>query len=57
MLEREGDGWTWRIRRPYAEAVRYWWYYGMPDRMDADKNGIPCETVYSSAAVNAFWYP
>jgi hypothetical protein len=41
----------------YAEAVRYWWYYGMPDRMDADKNGIPCETVYSSAAVNAFWYP
>ncbi|MGW7681201.1 hypothetical protein ACWGID_10705 [Kribbella sp. NPDC054772] len=41
----------------YAEAVRYWWYYGMPARMDADKNGIPCETVYSSAAVNAFWYP
>ena len=41
----------------YSEAVRYWWYYGMPDRMDADKNGIPCETVYSSAAVNAFWYP
>ncbi|MFI5691331.1 hypothetical protein ACIA58_05790 [Kribbella sp. NPDC051586] len=41
----------------YAEAVRYWWYYGMPDRMDADKNGIPCETVYSSVAVNSFWYP
>ncbi|TCC40644.1 hypothetical protein [Kribbella speibonae] len=41
----------------YSEAVRYWWYYGMPDRMDADRNGIPCETVYSSAAVNAFWYP
>ncbi|MFF0339321.1 excalibur calcium-binding domain-containing protein [Kribbella sp. NPDC004875] len=41
----------------YAEAVRYWWYYGMPARMDADKNGIPCETVYSKAAVNAFWYP
>jgi hypothetical protein len=41
----------------YAEAVRYWWYYGMPDRMDADKNGIPCETVYSSGAVNAFWNP
>jgi hypothetical protein len=41
----------------YAEAVRYWWYYGMPDRMDADKNGVPCETVYSAAAVNSFWYP
>ncbi|MFG1907257.1 hypothetical protein [Kribbella sp. NPDC048928] len=41
----------------YAEAVRYWWYYGMPDRMDADKNGIPCETVYSPGAVNAFWNP
>ena len=40
----------------YAVAVRYWWYYGMPDRMDADKNGIPCETVYSAATVNAFWY-
>ncbi|HEY3559986.1 MAG TPA: hypothetical protein VGL05_21100 [Kribbella sp.] len=41
----------------YAEAVRYWWYYGMPDRMDADKNGIPCETVYPAATVNSFWYP
>jgi hypothetical protein len=41
----------------YGEAVRYWWYYGMPDRMDADKNGIPCETVYSAATVNAFWFP
>ena len=41
----------------YAEAVRYWWYYGMPARMDADNNGIPCETVYSALAVNAFWYP
>jgi hypothetical protein len=41
----------------YGVAVRYWWYYGMPDRMDADKNGIPCETVYSTASVNSFWYP
>jgi len=41
----------------YGEAVRYWWYYGMPGRMDADKNGIPCETVYPAATVNAFWYP
>ncbi|NIK55624.1 hypothetical protein [Kribbella shirazensis] len=41
----------------YAEAVRYWWYYGMPDRMDADKNSVPCETVYSAATVSSFWYP
>lgn len=41
----------------YAEAVRYWWYYGMPSRMDADNNGVPCETVYSAATVNSFWYP
>jgi hypothetical protein len=41
----------------YAQAVAYWWYYDMPQRMDADKNGIPCETVYSTAAVNAFWFP
>ncbi|MEU4184072.1 excalibur calcium-binding domain-containing protein [Micrococcus luteus] len=39
----------------YAQAVGYWWYYGMPERMDADKNGIPCETVYSAATVYAFW--
>jgi len=41
----------------YAQAVGYWWYYNMPLRMDADKNGIPCETVYSAAAINAFWFP
>ncbi|MEV0803138.1 hypothetical protein AB0I34_35995 [Kribbella sp. NPDC050281] len=40
----------------YAQAVAYWWYYDRPLRMDADKNGIPCETVYSAATVNAFWY-
>jgi hypothetical protein len=40
----------------YAQAVAYWWYYDMPLRMDADKNGIPCETVYSVATVNNFWF-
>jgi len=24
--------------------------------MDADRNGIPCETVYPAATVDAFWY-
>jgi hypothetical protein len=41
----------------YAQAVAYWWYYNMPLRMDADQNGIPCETVYSVATVNNFWFP
>ena len=41
----------------YAQAVAYWWYYDRPSRMDADKNGIPCETVYPAATVNAFWFP
>ncbi|TCO24571.1 excalibur calcium-binding domain-containing protein [Kribbella steppae] len=40
----------------YGEAVAYWWYYNLPARMDADNNGIPCETVYSTATVNAFWF-
>lgn len=40
----------------YAQAVAYWWYYDMPLRMDADRNGIPCETVYSVATVNNFWF-
>jgi len=39
----------------YADAVTYWWTEGAPDRMDADLNGIPCETVYPVADVNAYW--
>ncbi len=35
----------------YADAVTYWEYWGEPDNMDADLNGIPCETVYSAAEV------
>lgn len=40
----------------YADSVSYWYDQGMPDRMDADKNGIPCETVYSESAVAAYWH-
>ena len=40
----------------YSDAVYYWWDEGSPDRMDADLNGIPCETVYPADEVNAFWY-
>jgi hypothetical protein len=38
----------------YQRAVAYWMLEGAPDRMDADHNGIPCETVFSSDAVRSF---
>lgn len=41
----------------YAQAVDYWYAEGAPDRMDADLNGIPCETVYPAADVQARWSP
>ena len=41
----------------YPEAVAYWWSDGAPGRMDADSDGIPCETVYPAEGVNAFWVP
>lgn len=39
----------------YSAAVDYWRVHGQPDRMDADKNGIPCETVYPRSDVTAYW--
>ena len=39
----------------YGRAVAYWYTEGLPDRMDADRNGIPCETVYPRSQVDAFW--
>ena len=35
----------------YGDALDYWGAWGYPDQMDADLNGIPCETVYSAAEV------
>jgi hypothetical protein len=40
----------------YETAVDYWFSEGAPDRMDADGNGIPCETVYSAYDVDQYWY-
>ena len=37
----------------YAAAVDYWRLHGEPNQMDADRNGIPCETVYSASDVAA----
>lgn len=39
----------------YADAVGYWAAQGRPDRMDDDGNGVPCETTYDAADVEAFW--
>jgi hypothetical protein len=39
----------------YEAAVAYWEHEGRPDRMDADVDGIPCETVYPAGDVTAFW--
>jgi hypothetical protein len=39
----------------YDRAVEYWLSEGRPDRMDADRNGIPCETVYPSVDVTSYW--
>lgn len=39
----------------YSDAIAYWVSEGEPERMDADRNGIPCETVYSESDVVAFW--
>lgn len=39
----------------YSDVVAYWVSEGSPDRMDEDRNGIPCETLYPAADVLAFW--
>lgn len=39
----------------YGDAVSYWYHWNMPDRMDADLNGIPCETVYPKSTVDLYW--
>jgi hypothetical protein len=39
----------------YSGAVTYWFLEGRPDRMDADRDGIPCETVYSLWDIANVW--
>jgi hypothetical protein len=36
----------------YLRAIAYWMLEGAPDRMDADGNGIPCETVFSAENIS-----
>lgn len=39
----------------YSAAVDYWRREGNTNRMDADRNGIPCETVYPRSDVVSYW--
>ena len=39
----------------FSAAVAYWVREGAPDRMDADRNGIPCETLYPAEEIAAFF--
>ena len=39
----------------YVAATDYWRRHGQPNQMDADRNGIPCETVYPPTDVSAYW--
>jgi hypothetical protein len=39
----------------YFRALLYWCMQGMPDRMDADEDGIPCETLFSQEAIDEVW--
>lgn len=39
----------------YSAAVAYYDQFGRPDQMDADKNGIPCETVYPRSDIVGYW--
>lgn len=39
----------------YGQAVDYWFISGVPDRMDEDLNGIPCETVFPIGEVSYYW--
>ncbi len=39
----------------FADAIAYWVREGSPDRMDADRNGFPCETVFPKEEIDAFF--
>jgi hypothetical protein len=44
-----------RLGYTYGQALQYWEYWGEPDNMDADLNGIPCETIYTAAQVRRYF--
>ena len=38
----------------FSDALAYWFMEGAPDRMDADGNGVPCETVYDEMEILSY---
>ena len=44
-----------RFSADYFSVVAYWFLEGQPDRMDADRDGIPCETVFGLWDIAGFW--
>lgn len=55
LLDPEVDAYPFRqLSTPgvdYFWSLVYWSFEGEPDRMDADQNGVPCETLYDAAIV------
>ena len=45
---------VWDQGGDFVVAVAYWLNEQMPDRMDDDLNGIPCETVYPETEISRF---
>jgi len=39
----------------YFHALLYWFLDGMPDRMDADRDGVPCRTLFPQDAIDSVW--
>lgn len=42
---------------PFFYATLYWVADNRPERMDADGNGIPCETIYARTDIAEVWDP
>ena len=39
----------------YLFMLAYWFQDGQPDSMDADRDGIPCETLFEPEVVDTVW--
>jgi hypothetical protein len=39
----------------YKWALAYWFLEGSPDRMDVDRNGLPCELLFDADVVAEVW--
>jgi hypothetical protein len=46
------DGYGRPAESAFFWSLVYWSLEGEPDRMDADRNGIPCETLFDPDVVS-----